>query len=372
MQNEVIEVLKDVVLDEAVGDINTADVGFFTLKADGTRDPTNTENISVVIRFVKEGAVHETLVDMPSSQELDAESITTALLKSLRQCNIDPNKMLSQCYDGASVMSGKNGGVQRKLQEKLNKTIPYVHCFNHQLHLAVVHAIGENPDIERFFGVCNRVYNFARHPTLTALYEGSKLQRLLEQRWSGHFESTLRIIENHNSLIDLFQHSRGSSNADICVDAEGLLQQIREKKFLFIAYMVYNILLKLRPADKLLQDRTCDLTTGIQLINSSIESIQNMRSDIDETFLSISSDLHKHQTVETREKRCHKLPARLQNSVVLSSVGQTSEPDQPEQLRRLLIEVLDSCLGELNSRFSERNCRLVCSISRLQPHRPDF
>ena len=34
-------------VDEAVGDINTADVGFFTLKADGTRDPTNTENISL-------------------------------------------------------------------------------------------------------------------------------------------------------------------------------------------------------------------------------------------------------------------------------------------------------------------------------------
>ena len=50
IQNEVIEVLKEVILEKAVFDINTADIGFHTPNAGGTRDPTNTENISIVIQ----------------------------------------------------------------------------------------------------------------------------------------------------------------------------------------------------------------------------------------------------------------------------------------------------------------------------------
>jgi len=113
IQNEIIEVLKEMVLEKAVSDINTADIGYYTLKADETRDPTNTENISIVIRFVKEGQVQETLVSMPTTQRLEA--IATTILANLNDCGIDLQKMLSQCYDGASVMSGKKGGVQKKI-----------------------------------------------------------------------------------------------------------------------------------------------------------------------------------------------------------------------------------------------------------------
>ena len=50
IQNEVIEVLKEVILEKAVFDINTVDIGFHPPNAGGTRDPTNTENISIVIQ----------------------------------------------------------------------------------------------------------------------------------------------------------------------------------------------------------------------------------------------------------------------------------------------------------------------------------
>lgn len=56
--------------------------------------------------------------------------MTLDLLKSL---NISTDYMLSQCYDGASVMSGTKDGVEALIQKKLNITIPYVHCYNHQL-----------------------------------------------------------------------------------------------------------------------------------------------------------------------------------------------------------------------------------------------
>jgi len=55
-------------------------------------------------------------------------------------------------------MTGKNVGIQKKVQNSLGKQIPYVHCFNHHLHLVVVHAIGDdNNEVEKFFSTCNVV-----------------------------------------------------------------------------------------------------------------------------------------------------------------------------------------------------------------------
>ena len=102
--------------------------------------------------------------------------------------------MISQCYDGAAVMWGRYGGVQKKIQETLNKCIPYVYCFNHQLRLVVVHTLKAINDVKRFFDTCSSLYNFIQPPKLSSIYTGAKLKRLMEQRWSGHLETTFTII----------------------------------------------------------------------------------------------------------------------------------------------------------------------------------
>ena len=48
-------------------------------------------------------------------------------------------------------MSGKHGGVQKLLQNKLDRKIPLIHCFKHQLHLVVIHAMSFEAAIEDFF-----------------------------------------------------------------------------------------------------------------------------------------------------------------------------------------------------------------------------
>ena len=67
--------------------------------------------------------------------------LTDTIIDELTKTGLSPGKILSQVYDSASLMSGKHGGVQKHLQQKLHRDIPYVHCFNHQLHLVVIHAL---------------------------------------------------------------------------------------------------------------------------------------------------------------------------------------------------------------------------------------
>uniref|UniRef100_A0A1X7TFT3 DUF4371 domain-containing protein n=1 Tax=Amphimedon queenslandica TaxID=400682 RepID=A0A1X7TFT3_AMPQE len=49
-------------------------------------------------------------------------------------CDFNLNKLASQGYDGASVMSGQYNGVQAKIKEFAPQAI-YIHCYAHVLNL---------------------------------------------------------------------------------------------------------------------------------------------------------------------------------------------------------------------------------------------
>jgi len=125
IQNEIIENMSEIVTEEIVKEIGDE---WYTLKVDGTKDPTGFENISIVLRYVdKTNCVKERLVSMATTQHFDAMSLTKLILSQLKDKGLSTDKILSQCYDGASVMSGTHGGVQKLLQDELQREVPYVH-----------------------------------------------------------------------------------------------------------------------------------------------------------------------------------------------------------------------------------------------------
>ena len=68
----------------------------------------NVENFSIVLRFVHEGKLHEHLLEICELKhnELDAASMSSKILEVFTLFGLDPKSLISQCYDGASVMSG--------------------------------------------------------------------------------------------------------------------------------------------------------------------------------------------------------------------------------------------------------------------------
>ena len=94
--------------------------------------------------------VTERLFALATSSSCDAQTLTEVICSELDAAGLATSKILSQVYDGAAVMSGKHGGVQRLLQEREGREIPYVHCLNHQLHLVVAHALSEEQAVQDF------------------------------------------------------------------------------------------------------------------------------------------------------------------------------------------------------------------------------
>ena len=66
--------------------------------------------LALLVVVDKDDVPQEKLLGIYGFQKFDAKSISERMLSILYE--IDLRKLLAQCYDGASVMSEKHGGVQ--------------------------------------------------------------------------------------------------------------------------------------------------------------------------------------------------------------------------------------------------------------------
>ena len=103
---------------------------FVAVIADDTADVLNHLQKVVFFRYIVSGRVVEKLwsfFDLPQGNAANVISYLNSILPGAH----DKQKLVVQCYDGASVMSGQHRGVQSIVKE----TYPnahYVHCYTHQ------------------------------------------------------------------------------------------------------------------------------------------------------------------------------------------------------------------------------------------------
>lgn len=148
IQNELVQVMAEAVLSNITAEVKEA--GYFTIIADETKDISKSEQLSIVLRYVYSGIVHKRFVGNVHARKLDASALSQYILKTLSDMDIDTAYCVSQCYDGASVMSGHCGGVSTKIQENNDKAI-YVHCCAHRLNLILVDTAKQLPTAADFF-----------------------------------------------------------------------------------------------------------------------------------------------------------------------------------------------------------------------------
>lgn len=382
IQNELIEIMAEVVRESVANDIKNADVPWFTLLEDGTRDKNNRENIAIAIRYVKDGTPKESLLDIITTANLDAQTFTESTLKLLDDNGIDKSKLLSQCYDGANVMSGKKGGVSALIQKKLERNIPYVHCFNHRLHLVLMKTISEKVVVKHFFEQCIMLHSFFKHGKVAALYEGKTIVRLLEQRWSGHFKITNVIFSNYKEIVrvlDAIPENKRFDGEDVAM-SKGIKSIMISVEFRFCLALCKKLLGLLHPADAVLQSPKSSLGDGIKVIKSVISHITSMRSEDEykslmaeaEQLVSESKKAEEKNSELRTEKRQIKRK-KLTDFIFTEKLPTREEPYQEKNpsssnstsLMGEFYEIIDMVLSELNERFCEKE-KLLLTISCVE------
>ena len=77
--------------------------------------------------------------------------------------------IVSQGYDGASVMSGSCSDVQQRIK-MIASNATYVHCYAHCLNLALVDCVRQVQDASEFFALMELLYEFMSSTKAHTLY----------------------------------------------------------------------------------------------------------------------------------------------------------------------------------------------------------
>ena len=137
IQNNILQVMVGIVREKICTAVKKA--GGYSVLANETTDCSKQEQLAIVLKYVDEETAvqHEHFLTYVQATSLNASSLSTYILDTLKNNGLDPTLIVSQAYDGASVMSGRCSGVQKRIKEVAPVAI-YIHCYAHCLNLALV------------------------------------------------------------------------------------------------------------------------------------------------------------------------------------------------------------------------------------------
>lgn len=260
--------------------------------------------------------------------------------------------------------------MQALIQKKLGREIPYILCHNQQLHLAVVHAIQAETCARTFFDLSSALHSLFHRQYVIHNYDVPCLKRLLEIRWTSHYDVTKCLVDNKEDILAILSEVSHSSTApmDIRTEASGLMVQIRTHNFFDIGHFLVKILGVLKPANAMLQCNTVNLCTASEVISACLQALKDMRTDPSWDQFEMTADI-------PGQKRKRTVNKHLSDSVVLTSVGHTdldSSNDPSTPLKRSLLHILDRAIAEMESRFSVKNLELIKAVNSLLPQSASF
>lgn len=355
IQNEIISILAEMVRESIAKDINKADVNFFTLLADGTKDKRNRKCVSIGARYVKNGKPIESIISMENFEELNAEYFVKKTLSLLEKYGLNNTRILSQCYDGANVISGEEGGVQGLINKQLKRVIPYVHCFNHRFHLVVIETIKIVVAVRQFFDQIPYIINFFKRFKIQKLYDGSAILKLIETRWAGHVRSINSIYLNYPEIVSTLPQVKGKNfDGDDIAEATGILKIMKSLQFVFILVLMEKILQLLSPVDKILQSREIGYRESMPVIQSVLIEIDKLRNDEEyKKVYEAANKLLEQAGIEPISNRNRQSSKRLRDYVITERTGERS--DETIELQSIYYEVIDVIKSETNRRFTEND-----------------
>ncbi|XP_057461111.1 uncharacterized protein LOC130751528 [Actinidia eriantha] len=381
---------KDIVNAAAIEILNViiTDIGdeCFSILVDESRDVSIKEQMAVVVRYVNsEGHVIESFLGLEHVTSTTAVSLKEAIETLLSRHKLSISKLRGQGYDGASNMRGEFKGLKTLILNE-NPTAYYVHCFAHQLQLALVAVAKKHYDVSWFFNLISNVLNVVggsckRHDTLLeiqaaevykalnagelqsgrGLNQESNLARASDTRWSSHYETLISFIKMFSAICGVLEKIREDGDGDNNGMANGLLLNIQQFDFVFNLHLMKIILAITNELSQALQRRDQDVVNAMHLVEVSKKRLQGMREDGWDSFL--------NQLILFCDKYDIHVPRMEEDYLVASRKkrGGREVTNLHHYRAELFYTVLDMQLQELNDRFTVTTTELLVCMACLSP-----
>lgn len=330
IQNDLLDSMLAVVQEQIKQEIKSAK--YVAVQVDETTDSSTKTQMVFIIRYILSGVVHERFVKFVNPLGTTASHLTDVILHELENVDIHkfPEKLIAQTYDGASTMSGKLGGVQKKIKEHY-PAANFIHCYAHQFNLILQKAAGKDKSVKVFFANLHGFSTFfSRSPKRTAVLDEfvkARLPRAAPTRWHFNvrcvetvFVYSVDILLCLEKIIEIEEDSKTINQA---IGLKGFLQN---EDFIFWLNFFHLVMPHCEILFKELQKRSIDILSVKNYIDSFKSSIQAVR---DKLLNDLSSEM----------------PTTSSNTTKRSRKNEDSK-------RRVALEVCDIIISEMHHRFS--------------------
>ncbi|XP_071058707.1 zinc finger MYM-type protein 1-like [Pseudochaenichthys georgianus] len=286
VQNELLDCMLAVTKDYIMEEVKNA--SYLAIQADETTDISTHCQLVLVLRYIDpHNNVQERFFEFIPLQNANADTVANALMERLGTILPDgqQGKLIAQAYDGAAVMRGAKGGVQRKVKDVYSNA-HYIHCYAHQLNLIMQQATSHITKISAFFSdLGGFAAFFSRSFKRTAILDQVVAHRLpgtSTTRWNFHSCAVNTVYEHKENILKCFKTIRDSGDFDpITVrEAGGFVRMMEDEVFCFFLTLFHNIMPHVDMLFSQLQKRDIDSVYIKGLIKRFTSSIQTISATL--------------------------------------------------------------------------------------------
>lgn len=213
IQNELIEIVSFSLLEKIKKEISMTE--FVSIIADEGSDYGKRGFLIIIFRYIYENEIKERFIRIIDiSESKSAEAISLHIINTINEFNC-MDKIISQCYDGAPVMSGKFKGVQKKIKE-ITKKAHFIHCMAHKLYLLVGKILEKEEFLIDVFEIVNRICKFFGHSStrneVLKQFILKKIPSFCQTKWSYNSRMINFVQTNIDLLVKTFEHFIKNNN----------------------------------------------------------------------------------------------------------------------------------------------------------------
>ncbi len=363
IQTEIINLIGNAVRKSLVDKINNAP--FWSIILDTTSDITRIDQLSVVVRWVdirgESFEITESFLGFVEVTAADAQGLVSTTKKYLEDLGVDFKKIRAQGYDGASVMSGVRGGVQKLIKNLSESPVPFVHCASHNLNLVINDSVKSIAQNENFFSAMQEIFNFFgrslnrwRELSIQGESGSLTLKKLCTTRWTSRIDAVRALRDRYVHLLKvLTQISLTSDDAKERSTAVGLRKKMESYEFIVFIVFWERILRAFHNTSRELQSPKMDLSSASRLLNITKNELQYLRDNYQSVLDTASAiALSWNITPSFQQSRRY----FFSNQRYINDI---SEPSDFFKIN-VFYRTIDVSLTELRVRFEGQN--LVCSL----------
>ncbi|KAL4126085.1 hypothetical protein QTP88_010314 [Uroleucon formosanum] len=355
IQNEFLEIIANKVRSTILSQIKSAT--YYSILFDCTPDISHEEQMSQVIRYVvvnENGCeIVESFLGFIQVFEKTGESITEDILRSLSKDGIDLANCRGQSYDNGANMAGKWKGVQARISA-INELARFIPCTAHSLNLVGLHAAKCSPELEKFFGIIQKLFNFFSSSTqrwdMLKKHLKFSLKGYSTTRWSAKYRAVKSL---YLQLAQVIHTCNVLKNGNLCeeatVELNNLLKGITNFNFLCMLTIWNKILMAIDKVNVILQKQNISIDVATNHIKGLLKFIEKFREEgIDEALIE-SKQKATNLSIEPvfpsiRSRKKKKMPGELADDDI-STISEESN------FKILMKNVCDRISNGLKERF---------------------